>query len=61
VAFVLPIELSLSQPMSFLTFTLPIRSLIPPGEMRQTLGEAELPTGIKPWQRYGDLVFSRST
>ena len=31
VAFALPIELSLSQPMSFLTFTLPILSPIPLG------------------------------
>ena len=31
VAFALPIKLSLSQPMSFLTFTLPILSLTPQG------------------------------
>jgi len=29
-AFALPVKLSLSQPMSFLTFTLPVLSLIPP-------------------------------
>jgi len=48
-AFVLLIKLSLSQPMSFITFTLPILSLIPLGVgVSEWLCGAYLLAGVKP-------------
>ena len=49
-AFALPIKLSLSQPMSFCTFTLPISPHPTGGGVPEWLCRAELLAGIKPWQ-----------
>ena len=49
-AFALPVKLSLSQPMSFLTFILLVLSPIPPGGSEQLRG-AWLLTGAKPQQQ----------
>ena len=55
-AFALPIKLSLSQTMSYLTLTLLILSPVPPGGS-EWLRRAWLLTGAKPRQ-YLDTVFS---
>ena len=47
-AFAFPIKLSLSQPTSFLTLTLPILSPIPWRGASERLGGAELAAGVKP-------------
>jgi len=52
-AFALSIKLSLSQPMSFLTFTLPILSPIPLwGTVSEYLHGAQLPASVKPQQNH---------
>ena len=47
-AFVLPTKLSLSPPTTFLTFTLPILSSIPPQGVSKRLRGAYLFAGVKP-------------
>jgi len=52
-AFSLPVELLLDQPMSFLTYTLPVLSPIPlGGGVSEWLSGAELPAVVKPRHHY---------
>lgn len=48
--FALPIKMSLSQPTSFLAFTLPILYTIALGKSELVAGGALLPAEVKPWQ-----------
>lgn len=59
--FVLPIKLSVPQPMSFLPFTLLILSPIPTGEVSEWLRGARLLRGVEPQHNHGVYIQGNKT